>query len=98
MPNGQEDPRARKITLSGQECAELPRRRVVKRAKNSQKKYHVTKKVSNREEGVGHRVARRLLCRLLAAAKVTVSLNVGAGGPKYAFGLKLPLQSLLIAQ
>ena len=49
------------------------------------------------QEGVkqrgGHRVARNLLCSLLAAAKATVSLNVGKGGPKYAFGLKLHLQS-----
>ena len=56
----------------------------------------IAKNVSSDQEGVkqrgGHRVPRRLLCRLLAAAEATVSLNVGAGGPKYAFGLKLPLQ------
>ena len=43
-------------------------------------------------------MARRLLCSLLADAKETVSLNVGAGGLKYAFGFRLPLQSLRTAQ
>ena len=55
------------------------------------------RKVHSDREGVkhsgGHVVARRLLCSLLATGKATVSFNLGVAGPKYAFGLKLTLQS-----
>ena len=57
----------------------------------------MTKKVLNREGGTEW-PGGCCVGSLLAAAKVMVYLNVGAGGPKYAFGVKLPLQSLLIAQ
>ena len=74
-----------KRVLNCQEDAEsLGRRRIVRKVPSDQE--------SVKQRG-GHQVARRLLLSLLAAAKATVSLNVGAGGRKYAFGLKLPLQS-----
>ena len=48
----------------------------------------IGRKAPGDQEGVkqrgGNRVAWRLLCSILAAAKATIVLNVGAGGPKHA--------------
>ena len=66
-----------KRMMNGKEDAESLRRR------------RVTGKASSGQEGMkqrgGHRVARRLPCSLLVAAKVIIPLNVGACGPIYAF-------------
>ena len=56
----------------------------------------ITRKAPSDQEGLKrrgrNRVAMRLLCSLMAAAKATLFLNGGAGESKYAFGMKLPLQ------
>ena len=99
VPNGQEGSRARKSAdvarrvLNYQEDTESLD---YQEDTESLGRRNIVRKVPRDQEGVKqrgeYRVARRLLCSLLAAAKATVSLNVGAGGPKYAYGLKATLQ------